>query len=151
MFIPHQGNLSLQQTQVPRNTNNRCRISAPHPSGQSHRTFPYLRLRDNVEEGWKDCESRQVEVGGRAVGVTVRECLLEMLQATPIKSHQHYCCPEVNWTVAISADMPRWTGKSPWGLNLTHITTGNWGWLGRGGEVFLREEHTNCCQVLSLE
>ena len=59
---------------------------------------------------------------------SVRLCLLVTSEAAPIRSYQHGC-PIISWTKMTPIDMPNWTEKSPWGLNPTQRTTGNWGEL----------------------
>ena len=62
----------------------------------------------------------------------VRLCLLATSEATPIKSHQHYC-PNMSWTRRTSKSMPNWVGERPQGLNSAQSTTGNWVKLGARG------------------
>lgn len=67
------------------------------------------------------------------------------------KYHLKRSLPSVTAQTWAEQGHHQWTCQMDWGrtrgLNPTQRTTGHWGQLGAGQEVFSREEHTNWCPV----
>lgn len=78
----------------------------------------------------------------------MRLCLLEISEATAIKSHQHDC-PNLSSTGMTPGNMPRWMEKSPQGLNSIEKISGNLRKLRREREPVSGKSISSGCSVLN--
>lgn len=69
----------------------------------------FLKLRDHCGKGTRNISARR----------SGNLCLLVVSEATPIKSHQHYCLNMNRTTRTTIVDKPKWTGERPWSHNPT--------------------------------